>query len=483
MAEPKLEYFLERMAQPERQAFLDLLLESKKKIDQLLGRLLQLVIQGEKDKEVIYQVLYPGKAFSVGSLRNLRTKLLSKLLDFLAHETFEDSPEKGLMVAKAMNRIHANRYFSSTVDGFIKEEQSKGLSLDQADLHNRIQAESLVHEKSVKGRKELPLESLIEGTEEAFIARILYYALAHHEAKGMYQSMGEDPPLKLWPTIKLGLENGEWQGSILVQLYYSLVKLVYEPETRGHLGRSRSLLTAYGSQISREEVQQMYTVVLNHCIRRCNQGNDTFLHEIFHLYQEMLERKLMVNDGSMSAWHFKSIVGNAVRIQEYEWAKEFIGQYSKYLPHQFRDNLLNYSYGMIAFEEGNWKQAEWRMNKVLEEYEDPFFGLDARSWLLRIYYETQNDTGMDSLTNSFRLFLRRHRHLNPKRLRNYREFIRFFRRLVAIPPGNTQRAIKLRVEIMASPHHASRNWLLQKLDAHLQKTDSGIPESVPDQLN
>ncbi len=470
MTESKLEYFLHRLGDSERKVFQAQLLESNSKSDQVLGRLMELIVKGEKSKEEIYQTLYPEKPVSLGNYRNLRSKLFTKLMDFLAYRQFLDSPEKTLFLARALNKMNATRYFPSLVKRYVSNGP-KRLSLDQADIDNRLHAEFLQHEKSVEGRKGLPLEELIENSEEAFVAKMLYYALAHHEAHGMYKNLRETPPLKLWPSIMQNLENGNWQETPLVWIYYSLVKLVQEPDVGAHLTESKSLLTAFGAQIDRQEVQQMYTVALNHCIRTFNHGNEGYLPEIFHLYQEMLDRNLLVNNNRISAWHFKSIVGNAIRMKESGWAREFMLEYGKYLPAQFRENLLNYCQGMLAFDDGNFGEAESLMNQVLEDFEDPFFGLDARSWLLRIYYETKNETGMEALTNSFRLFIRRHRHLSSERLRNYQEFIRFYRRLTALAPGKTSQALKLQSEILDSPYHAGRNWLLEKLNKWLPETE------------
>ena len=139
-------------------------------------------------------------------------------------------------------------------------------------------------------------------------------------------------------------------------------------------------------------------------------------------------------------------------------------QMEKELPSHFRKPTSYFCKGLLYFHSQDLPNAEKQMHLALMHPKDPFLDLDARGYLLCIYYETGNFTGMESLSNSFRLLLRRHKKLSPDRLENYQAFLRFFKRLAGLPPGKTKRAAKLRSEIIDSPYWAGKDWLLKKLD-------------------
>ncbi len=358
-------------------------------------------------------------------------------------------------------------HFQAIVEKYLEAEEGEPLGLERSDVNNRLQAEYLKYQRQIEGRKKGSLADLIGGTEEAFVARMIYYAMVHHSQQSMYSTEPTPPSHRLWPSILAQLENGDWSESLLVQIYYALYNLVVHSEEEQHYLTVKEYLTSYGSRFDRTDAVEMYTAALNYCIRKLNKVDNSYLEEIFHLYQEMLDQSLLVDRDGMSAWHFKSIVTCSVRLKKFEWAQNFMRQYYLFLSHRFRDNLLDYCQGMLDFHQGNFPEAESSMNKVLQNLIDPFFGLDARAYLLRIYYETDNAIGMEALLNSFRLFLRRHKHLASQRLVNFQEFVRFFRRLINLPPDKPQRVQKLKEEILQSEVNAGRDWLMEKLDQYL----------------
>ncbi len=78
MAESRLNYLLQQLNEAELAAFRAHFESSKKRKDQVLGKLLELLLQGVQDAEALYQELYPGKKMSLKQIRNLRSQLLKK---------------------------------------------------------------------------------------------------------------------------------------------------------------------------------------------------------------------------------------------------------------------------------------------------------------------------------------------------------------------------------------------------------------------
>lgn len=460
----KLEYLLQKVPGDELDLFSSGLINSKKKRKVRLGKLLALLCEGISDKEEIYAELYPDKPYSEKQVRNLKSELFLLLTDFLAVRSFMKSPEKKLFVAQAMNQIQATLCYPAVMEKYARQDNSVGLSLEQAELQNRLKSEELNYLSAIKGRKELPLHELIESSEEAFVARVLYYASAHLEAQQLYQREKTKPPIRSWDFILGQLNQGAWESSDLVQVHYALFKLVKFPEEEAHFKRLKFILTTSGHLFEQGMAREIYTAALNHCVRIRNRGDSKILQEIFHLYNEMLDRNLLVEKEQMDAWSFKTIVSCAIKLGKFHWTRTFMEEYGKYVSENFRQNLLTYCRGVLEFHEGDFSSAESRMNQVLESYNDPFFGLDSRAYLLRIHFELGDVTGMEAMVNSFRQFLRRHKHLSAERLKNYQEFIRFFRRLITLPLDKPNRVARLKEEIQASTHQAGRDWLLEKID-------------------
>lgn len=462
MANTKLEYFLTRVSAQQLKAFESSLLKSQKQKDGILAQLLRLLRSGEMTPEDLYGQLYPQSPYSSQHLRNLRSALFGKLTDFLAHQLFDESPEKAVYVAMVMNQLQATRHFPAIMDKYVKSSAEALLSLEEREVNLRLKAETLQSEMQEKGRRHLPFEELLEDGEVAFVARTLYFALAHQEAQTILEKEKVAPPSALWEPILARLEAGEWTGSPLIQSYFALYQLIRFPEDPTCYLKVKTLLSELGDRFTKTEARRMYTVMRNHCIRTLNTGNEAFLAELFHVFQEMRERELLLSEFKLSQPVFKTVISCAARLGQFDWANQLIEDALPTM--ETHTPYLHYARGVLAFHQNDLNAAESNMNRVLNDQQtDPFLGLDARSYLLRIYYENGNYTSMTSLLNSFRILLKRYKHLSPVRLENYKTFVRFFRRIERMDPNKPHLGAKMRDDLQALPYHASRFWFFAKL--------------------
>lgn len=479
MKQSKLEYLLSHLTELQYNSFQQALSNSIRKREQLLGKLLTLIHTGEHNPQALYANLYPEKSFSEKQLRNLRSELLNRLTDFLVHFQLDQSPDKAFYLACSLNHLQAVRYFPAMLKKTMPPVQDLKLSLDNADLNNRLQREFHHYYAALKGRKRIPLDGLIQSTEAAFVARTLYQAIAWHESQLLYQEAFSQPPSQLMEEILRQLEAGAWSSEVLVQLYYALYQLTRSPESIHLYQHSRSLLTQHVATLEISEARDMYKPLLNYCMRQWNQGLLNIVPEIFGLYEEMITHKLLIEESGISPWHFKAIVRSAAFLGKFDWGRTFIQNHQQHLPEQFKSTLLYYCQGSLYFFEGKLEQAANRMNQLLDEHQDPFLGLDARAFLLQIYYEQGNITGTEALINSYWMFLSRHKHLSANRLENHKSFIRFFRRLVNLSPNKAGAAEKLLQDILEAPYHASREWFLKMLGPEVQNKNMGTPTGSP----
>ena len=136
-----------------------------------------------------------------------------------------------------------------------------------------------------------------------------------------------------------------------------------------------------------------------------NSGVQGFDSESFELYKEMLAQKIILDKGKISPWHFKNIVFYATKLGEFDWATNFIEEFSSRLTVDHHGNALSYTRGVLEFYKQNYNQAEIHFNELLNDFVDPYYGSDTRVWLLKIFFETGNTIGLESLIDSFRMYL------------------------------------------------------------------------------
>lgn len=82
--------------------------------------------------------------------------------------------------------------------------------------------------------------------------------------------------------------------------------------------------------------------------------------------------------------------------------------------------------------------------------------------LLRMYYETGEVDALESLLDSFEMYIRRQKDLGYHG-ENYTNLIRLIRKLMQIPIGQKEERSQLAEEVKATKSLAEREWLLGKV--------------------
>jgi hypothetical protein len=103
--------------------------------------------------------------------------------------------------------------------------------------------------------------------------------------------------------------------------------------------------------------------------------------------------------------------------------------------------------------------------KILQEveYNDYVTNCNAKTTLIGAYYEENEFEPLFSLLESFRVYLNRNKEIPLARKVNYKNLIRFTKKLISITPNNKKALIQLKTEVEATKNIPSRDWLLEKI--------------------
>jgi hypothetical protein len=463
----KLEYFIQKLPKQLVKDFGEQLVHRPRQKDQVLGQLWDLILVGVVEKTELYARLYPGKPYHEKQIRNLRSDLFQRLLDFLVDDELRVSPEKQVLLAKAMNRYGITEYFPALAQKMETQLDNIGMGVFVAESRATLTYEIEQNKFQVDGRKGIDFPKIIAGYEEVYVLRVLYLSMAWQSHRNMvgetsfYQSV-------LLPTILSEIKAGRFAHFPLVELYYQLLLLQQNPTQHEAFFEARRLILIQGPRMEAQNLKELYLLLVNYSIQKMNQGQETFIQETYSLYLEMLDLGL-IGTHNMSAFQFKTIVTAGLKLGKCTEVAELIETYAPHLPSKYRDPCLLYGRGLLRYYQKEYAQAEGLLNRVLIDFEDPFLGMDVRGYLMQIYYETKDDIGMESMPDAFRKYLKRHRKISPARRKTYEDYIRFYRRLVRLKPGHVAQWEKLRSDILACVNGTARSWLLEKMQDLLQK--------------
>jgi len=100
-------------------------------------------------------------------------------------------------------------------------------------------------------------------------------------------------------------------------------------------------------------------------------------------------------------------------------------------------------------------------------FEDVFYSIEAKSLLLRIYYEINETDPLLALCDAFKIYLRRNKLIADNKRELYLNYIKFIARLSKIPKGKKEALQELLQQLNNTKHIVNLKWLQQKIQEKL----------------
>lgn len=252
----------------------------------------------------------------------------------------------------------------------------------------------------------------------------------------------------------------KFENELSIKLY-ALSFLLMKNQATDVFETIKTLLFKKGEKIDKSELKSFYAILQNFCIRKFNAGNTQFLNELFIIYKQSLEIGLLTENKKMLSSTFKNIIFVGLKLKEFNWVEHFIENNVKYLPENERENAQNFSMARINF-------AKKAYDKVLEkllyvEFTDVFYQLDAKSLLLKTYYETESIDSLQSLLESFKILLLRQKNVTPQHIQLYKNLVSTTKKLISNSATNKKYVEKLKVKINQQAI-ADKTWVLEKVE-------------------
>lgn len=212
-----------------------------------------------------------------------------------------------------------------------------------------------------------------------------------------------------------------------IAIYYHVLQTLLYPEKEEHYQQLVGLLEQHNTNFQKEDLRRMYDYAENYCIKKINQGKNTYLSEIFQLYQQLLDSEAILENGQLAEGDFKNIVTVGTRLQEFEWTEQFIHNYRPCLPENARENAFTYNLASLYYAQGRYDDALPLLQTVA--FKEVVYNLGARSMLLKIYYDQEEDDPLFSLIDSFNSYLRRDQTLSGYQSRAHKNLLKLVKRL------------------------------------------------------
>ncbi len=479
MAQPKLMQIYQALEPKDRERFGDFVRSPfhnrREKLIRLIGYIESLYtewVDYDWDKNAAYQFVYTeaGQSFDELQLNNLVSDLYQLMEDFLAWQQFAQQREwkDVLLIEQLISSSMLNQ-----ADKVIRKTEQAGLTDAFAQYRFNQLADQHFFLRSRKGDNRY----LIQGQQ----ALELYFL--SNQLRIWCELVSRSNILSLaYDTVQfeafdqyLRLRIGAYAHYPTISIYYPILQwLLNQDDDTWFIGFKEKLLL-HIREFPEQEARDIIAYVQNYCVRRINQGRNEYLSVWLEIAQFVLPLHILHEGQFISQWTFKNIVTAGVRMREFSWTETFIEQYHTQLSPDERENAYQYNLAVLYYEQHDYSRTMRLLNKV--HFSDPNYYLDAKTMLLKIYYEHNEYEALISLRDTVKIYLLRDRVLSRSQQMLYKNLFSFTLKLYklrldkgAIDAQKWQKQFdQLHTTVQAHELIANKNWLMGMIEQVMPK--------------
>ena len=410
-------------------------------------------------KERAFEALYPGRPYDAQQVRYVMSWLLKAAEQFLALQPqLSDERRQKIELARAYREKRLPKHFRQTMQQLNRLQQQQPIrNAEYFEYEYRIQLEQYAFTASRKRISEHNLQDISDNIDLAFVARKLRqtcFLLSHQAVYKRDYDFG-----LLEETLDFVSRKGLLRIPTIAGYYHCYHALKgFEPEM--HFQRFKDILLYQSHLFPSDEARDLYLLAINYCIRELNAGREHYAREGLELYKEGLRNEMLLQEGQISRFTYRNAVAMALKEGQLQWAEAFIAEFRERLPKEHQDSMYNFSLARLAYVRRQYGQALEHLQR--SEYQDLLLNLAAKTLMVKIFYELEEHDTLESHLDAMKVFLRRKDIIGYHR-RNYRNIIRYTRKLLHLNPHSREEVKQLKQDIEAEEILTEREWLMGQL--------------------
>lgn len=388
--------------------------------------------------EHLFNLMFPRAAYDERKLRNLRHKLTHLLENYLRHATLSTEGNAGQrLLVQAFKRRNSFELFKKEIEtavGRLKASERQGHSRleELAWLHHQL----YFHPDANKSEANHPaLFAAIECMEQFFSLVMLCYQAELNVRETLFRERRKSPFFEVVSQFAEQEPGMSLLRSLASEEFWQADKNQFE-------ALKKNLFENHG-KMGQFEASLALKMFINQEITRVNKGEPDAYPSLLSLFQFGLEHELATPQGNMDATWFVTVATTGANAGQFEWTAGFIENYQSKLGEEARQEAVNYSLAYNLYRSGfqnsqpeDYRKAAALLNE-LPYSNDLLFNLRIRTLQLRIEYDGHERGALPEehirhIVTNFVSFLHRHSNLAKDKLEGWRNFTRFYQKLVRL---------------------------------------------------
>jgi hypothetical protein len=254
-----------------------------------------------------------------------------------------------------------------------------------------------------------------------------------------------------------------------LKIYERILDLLTQHPTMAAFEETFEFFLKMVSRLSGTDKQFGLLHLLNFAINQVNKGETGYQPLVLRLYKLGLDQGVLISEGKISDTTFSNIASTASALKEFEWTKNFILQYEKYLSPEVQEETTTLSFGYLYFHQNDYVKAVEKLQFFTSQHINKV--LSSKNLLLRCYFElslkdSSYFTVFTSFANAYDKFIKREKQLSATRKTWYKNLIST---MVSLARHKNERSwnkevkSKIAVEVTAKPMYL-KAWLMERIE-------------------
>ncbi len=415
------------------------------------------------EKKEVWKTLFKTKAYNDVYLRRLCSDLTKLGHGYLAYKAFQSAPllEENQLLSM-VNTPKLKKHFDGAVRN-IREKQEKS-KIRNADFHfNNFQLELKAHHHlEVTGVKIKTMDNLERSDYHLdcfYIMEKLKNYCTLLDYKNIYSIEGD---ISLFPAFLDFVEQSKYINEPVVKAYFLVSQMLLSEENEQPFEQLKALLEKHYDKFKHKELKELYNYLNNYIISsKINKGREEYYKDLFELFKTQIKHGIVIENGEIHPQDYKNFISVGLNQKAFEWVESFVQNFSQKLPKENQDNNVNYNLAKIYFHQGDYEKVIEQLREV--EYKTMVHSLGGKLMLLKTYYELKEFMVLDSLLDSFRIYIQRNRLISRSLKQQYLNMLRFTKKLANTPEYDKKSLEKIKTQITSSKALVAKWWLLEKV--------------------
>ena len=417
----------------------------------------------EIKKEFVFKKLFPKQKYDDIKMRHLISGLNKIIYSYFE---FEEIQQDKLIANHLLLNGFRKRNLSFQFESLLKDQLQNEKIISSNDpklfLYEYLNQDTYRH--YLYNQLNRSVEPNLQVLSDSLDLHYIINKLKIYCEAISYQNISKvNYDIKFIDTILPHIEKSGISQNLLIRFYSKILQLLTEKEINNNLYQElKELLLEQYKKLPANELDDVYSLTKNFCIRQVNKANALYVKELFYLYKFEIKRFREEKQKIFSPNTYKNITSIGLRLHEYEWVHNFLQEFVNYLPEDHKNNSYHINLAQYYFSTRQYKNVNKQLFKIGTG--DLFVTLSAKALQVRTYYELHEIMPLESLLQSFKMFISSKKKIGYHR-DNYLNFIKFVSRLNRFNYKDHERKHiqKLREEIQSEKNILEKDWLLEKI--------------------